>query len=179
MGCPVLAVRRLGLRRFRSPAEARGRPVRKVVVTLGLQPKYGFPRLLRRLMAVVPAAAEVLWQIGDCPVDPVPPGARREVPPDELQAAMREADVVIAHAGVGATLDALRAGHRALCVPRRRSHGEQVDDHQLELAGELDQHSCSALARDADAITAEDLELAAGWAVEPAPAPPFRLVARS
>lgn len=154
------------------------RPVRRIVVTLGLQPKYGFPRLLRRLMAVLPADAEVLWQVGDSPLDALPPGARREVPPAELQAAMREADVVIAHAGVGATLDALRAGHRALCVPRRRAHGEQVDDHQLELAGELDRRGL-VLARDADAITAEDLELAAGWAVEPAPAPPFRLVARS
>jgi UDP-N-acetylglucosamine--N-acetylmuramyl-(pentapeptide) pyrophosphoryl-undecaprenol N-acetylglucosamine transferase len=153
------------------------RPVRRVVVTLGLQPKYGFPRLLRRLKAILPDGAEVLWQLGDTRIDPMPAGARREVPPAELRAAMREADVVIAHAGVGATLDALRAGHRPLCVPRRRSAGEQVDDHQLELATELDRRGL-VFARDADAITPEDLDLAARWCVEPEVPPPFRLVTR-
>jgi UDP-N-acetylglucosamine--N-acetylmuramyl-(pentapeptide) pyrophosphoryl-undecaprenol N-acetylglucosamine transferase len=152
------------------------RPVRTVVVTLGLQPKYGFARLVTRLLAIMPAGADVLWQLGDTRVEPMPPGARREVPPAELQAAMREADVVVAHAGVGATLDALRAGHRPLCVPRRRSRGEQVDDHQVDLAQELDRRGL-VLARDADAITAADLDLAASCYVEPAAAPPFRLAA--
>ncbi|MGZ4649414.1 MAG: glycosyltransferase [Kineosporiaceae bacterium] len=162
---------------FAAVPRARPRPVRRVVVTLGQQPKYAFPRLLHRLMAIIPPSAEVLWQVGDTRIDPMPPRARRDVPPAELDRAMREADVVVAHAGVGSALAAMRAGQRAVCVPRRQRYREQIDDHQVELARELDGRGV-VVAREADEVTAEDLELAAGWSVAPDPdAPPFRLAA--
>jgi UDP-N-acetylglucosamine transferase subunit ALG13 len=155
----------------------RPRPVQRVVVTLGQQPKYLFPRLLHRLMSIIPASADVLWQVGETRIDPMPPKARRDLPPAELDQAMRDADVVIAHAGVGSALGAMQAGQRAICVPRRRRYREQVDDHQVELARELDARGF-VIAREADEISFADLELAASWSVAPDPhAPPFRLAA--
>jgi len=161
---------------FLAAPRPRPRPVRRVVVTLGQQPKYAFPRLLHRLVEIIPPAVDVLWQVGDTRIDPMPPGARRDVPPAELDQAMRAADVVVAHAGVGSALGAMRAGQRAICVPRRQSHHEQIDDHQVELAAELDGRGL-VFAREADSVGAQDLDLAAAWSVVPdAHTPPFRFL---
>lgn len=106
----------------------------------------------------------------------MPAGARRQVPSAEMRAAMREADVVIAHAGVGSALAAMRAGRRALFVPRRRAHGEHVDDHQVEMARELHGRNL-VVAREAAEITLADLDAAAAWTVRASPeVTPFRLI---
>ncbi|TDC80782.1 glycosyl transferase family 28 [Micromonospora sp. KC606] len=141
------------------------RPVSRIVVALGTHDRFGFPRLLARLVDVLPREAEVLWQVGSTEVPRMPAGVRRQVPYAEMQQAMREADVVVTHAGVGSALAAMRAGHRAIYVPRRRAYGEHVDDHQVEMARELDRRGL-VLAREADAVTAEDLAEAASWTVD-------------
>jgi UDP-N-acetylglucosamine transferase subunit ALG13 len=141
------------------------RPVRRVVVTLGTHPRYTFPRLLHRLVDVLPPGLDVLWQVGTTRIDRMPAGARAEVPIAELRQAMREADVVVSHAGVGSALAAMQAGHRALYVPRRRAHGEHVDDHQVAMARELASRDL-VVAREADQITFADLETAAAWSVQ-------------
>jgi UDP-N-acetylglucosamine transferase subunit ALG13 len=145
-------------------------PVRRVVVTLGMN-TYGFRRLVERLVAVLPEGADVLWQTGVTDVTGLPIRASALVPEHELVAAMRDADVVVAHAGAGSALAALGAGHRPLLVPRRAGRGEQVDDHQLLLAGELERHGL-ALIRDADELTREDLERAAAARARRRAAPP-------
>ena len=57
---------------------------------------------------------------------------------DELTVRMREARVVVCHAGVGSIMLARRCGHRPIVMPRRVDLGEAVDDHQLHLARRLD-----------------------------------------
>ncbi|WP_406068314.1 glycosyltransferase [Micromonospora sp. NBC_01638] len=146
-----------------TPAPA-ARPVSRIVVAVGTHETFGFPRLLDRLVDVLPPEAEVFWQIGSTRIARMPSGARRQVPFAEMQQAMREADVVVTHAGVGSALAAMRAGRRAIYVPRRRRHGEHVDDHQVEMARELNRRGL-VLAREADAITAEDLIEAASWTI--------------
>lgn len=140
------------------------RPVSRIVVALGTHGRFGFPRLLARLVEVVPPEAEVLWQVGSTRIPRMPAGARPHVPYAEMQQAMREADVVVTHAGVGSALAAMRTGQRAVFVPRRHSHGEHVDDHQVELARQLDRRGL-VLHREADAVTADDLAEAASWTV--------------
>lgn len=54
-----------------------------------------------------------------------------------LTARMRDADVVITHAGVGSAVTAIRAGKKPVLVPRLARYGEHVDDHQLQLAERL------------------------------------------
>jgi UDP-N-acetylglucosamine transferase subunit ALG13 len=148
-------------------ATPRRRPPRigKVVVTLGTQRRFAFPRLLKRLVEILPPELEVLWQVGATRIDRMPPGARDQVPAAELRTAMREADVVISHAGVGSALAAMQAGHRALYVPRRHAYGEHVDDHQVAMAGELDRRDL-VVAREADRVELADLVEAASWTVQ-------------
>jgi UDP-N-acetylglucosamine--N-acetylmuramyl-(pentapeptide) pyrophosphoryl-undecaprenol N-acetylglucosamine transferase len=157
-------------------AEPSGRrPVRKVVVTLGTHPRYTFPRLLARLVDVLPPGLDVLWQVGATRIARMPADARVSVPVDEMRRAMREADVVVSHAGVGSALAAMQAGRRAMYVPRRRLHGEHVDDHQVAMARELQSRDL-VLAREADEVTFADLETAASWSVQASPlVQPFRL----
>ena len=83
------------------------RTVSRVVVTLGTHEKFHFPRLLDRLVRIIPSTAEVLWQVGSTVVPKMPAGARRQVPFAEMRQAMREADVVVTHTGY--TDPALRA----------------------------------------------------------------------
>ena len=147
---------------------ARPRPVRKVVVTLGTHKRYTFPRLLNRLVDILPPGLDVLWQVGATRIDRMPAGARPQVPLAEMRQAMLEADVVVSHAGVGSALAAMQAGRRALYVPRRHGHGEHVDDHQVAMAREL-QSRCLVVAREADEVTFADLETAAAWSVQASP----------
>jgi UDP-N-acetylglucosamine--N-acetylmuramyl-(pentapeptide) pyrophosphoryl-undecaprenol N-acetylglucosamine transferase len=81
-----------------------------------------------------------------------PAGVREAVafmPFDELNARMRDADVVVTHAGVGSVLCAREAGHVPVVVPRLHRFGEHVDDHQLELV--------AALAKDGHVVPVMDI----------------------
>jgi UDP-N-acetylglucosamine--N-acetylmuramyl-(pentapeptide) pyrophosphoryl-undecaprenol N-acetylglucosamine transferase len=146
----------------------------RVVVVLGSW-RQPFRRLVERLVEVLPSEAEVLWQTGHTAVDDLVPDARPWVPAKELQASLREADVVITHAGMGATMDALAAGRLPVVVPRLAAHGEQIDDHQVELATELDRLGL-AVVRFPQDLTLADLHTAASRRVEQsATAPGLRL----
>jgi hypothetical protein len=64
---------------------------------------------------------------------PAPLEGSPQIPRAELLSRLAEAEVVVVHAGTGTILDALRAGHVPVVVPRRLEHGEHVNDHQLEI----------------------------------------------
>lgn len=57
-----------------------------------------------------------------------------QIPRAEILAKFAEAQAVVIHAGGGAVIDALRAGHVPVVVPRQAQFGEHVNDHQLEIA---------------------------------------------
>jgi UDP-N-acetylglucosamine--N-acetylmuramyl-(pentapeptide) pyrophosphoryl-undecaprenol N-acetylglucosamine transferase len=143
----------------------------KAVVTLGTYRGYQFPRLVERLVSILPDDAEVLWQTGETDVARFGIEGRVAIPEHELIAAMKDADVVIAHAGVGAALASLEAGQCPVLVPRRLAHEEHVDDHQIQIAAELRGRGL-AVSVEADELTAADLEAAASTAVRPAAVPP-------
>lgn len=144
-----------------APREPATGPLR---VALSVGTLFPFPRLVERLRAVLPGHAEVLlWQ------------AEETVPPAELRDAFRAADVVVVHAGVGAALEALDAGRRPLLVPRLRRFGEHVDDHQLQVARELERRGLATV-RDAGELTAADVgEAARGGVTAEADPPPLAL----
>jgi len=56
---------------------------------------------------------------------------------EELDAAVRSAELVVCHAGAGIISAALAAGHRPIVIPRRAALGEHVDDHQYQLTRKL------------------------------------------
>lgn len=150
------------------------REVRRVVVTVGSSEGYGFRRALERLVAVLPADVEVLWQTGVTDVSGLGIDARPSVPGHELLAAITAADAVIAHSGTGSALVALQAGHVPLLLPRRVERGEHVDEHQPQIAGMLADRGL-AVVREADEVTWQDVLAAAAHRVHRVAAQPFNL----
>lgn len=53
---------------------------------------------------------------------------------DELQGLLSRAAAVVCHGGPATIVDCRNAGVKPIVVPRRRSFGEHVDDHQLLFA---------------------------------------------
>jgi len=139
---------------------APGASANRVVVTLGTMPRYGFRRLVERLAAILPEVcapdAEVLWQTGATDLTGVSVIGRNQVPADELQSAIRDADLVVSHGGIGSALTVLESGRVPVMVPRRAAYGEHIDDHQLLICNHLGERGI-AVARDAGLLSAADL----------------------
>ncbi len=85
---------------------------------------------------------------------------------DDLGAAMREADLVVAHAGVGTALQAMGAGHCPVLVPRRADLGEHVDNHQFQVAAELSNSGLATFC-EPEEITLDVLIRASGRRITP------------
>jgi UDP-N-acetylglucosamine--N-acetylmuramyl-(pentapeptide) pyrophosphoryl-undecaprenol N-acetylglucosamine transferase len=134
--------------------------LRRVVVTLGTIAPYGFRRLVERLVAILPPDVEVLWQTGSTDVGGLGISGHERVPVDRLEAAMRAADAIVAHAGTGSALSAFEAGAVPLLVPRRQRFGEHVDDHQVITARALATRGL-ALQVEADEVDLDHLFAAA------------------
>lgn len=156
------------------PARSSSPALRKVVVTLGTMRQWSFRAAVERLVEVLPRDAEVVWQTGHTDVRGLPIDARPLLPAVELAQHMREADLVVAHAGVGSSLDALAAGKRPLLLPRRRARHEHVDDHQAAIASELVRRGL-AVSAEAPDISERHLTDAASHGVQRVEPPPFGL----
>lgn len=143
---------------------------RRVVVTLGTMRIYEFRSALDALVRVLPEViapdADVLWQIGCTDASGLPIDGRASVPAQEMRAAIDDADLVVAHAGIGSALSALDAGLCPVLLPRRVARGEHVDDHQLLIAQDLAARGI-AVVRDPFNLVAEDLRQAMRTKVRP------------
>jgi UDP-N-acetylglucosamine transferase subunit ALG13 len=152
---------------------------RRVVVTFGTMKTYGFRRALEAIFRTLPPVlapdAEVLWQTGVTDVTGLGIVAQPTVPAAQIREAMAEADLVIAHSGVGSALTALDMGRAPVLLPRLKRHDEMVDDHQLMIAAELESRGL-AISRSPENLNVADLQTAMTLGVEAAPVlPPFEL----
>ncbi len=57
---------------------------------------------------------------------------------NEMYKNIEQAEFVICHGGVGSIFDALNRGKKVLAVPRLEKYKEHINDHQLEVCGELE-----------------------------------------
>lgn len=158
-------------------SQSRSPSIRRAVVALGTFRGYGFRRLLENARRAIPDTADVLWQTGDTDVSDMAIDGYREIPSRDLFDAMRDADVVITHAGVGSALASLEAGKLPILVPRRSRFREHVDDHQTQIADELSRAGLAATV-DADQLNLELLEQVAAIEVADDGGPPFRIERR-
>lgn len=146
--------------------EQPARTARRVVVTLGTMRTFGFRSAVEAVVRTLPGVAapdmEVLWQVGATDCRGLEIEGRVAVPARELKAAIAEADLVIAHAGVGSALSALDSGKVPILLPRRARRGEHVDDHQLMIARSLADRGL-AITADTDELTGSDLARAMCW----------------
>jgi UDP-N-acetylglucosamine transferase subunit ALG13 len=129
-----------------------------VSVGNALQP---FTRLLDAVSRIAPQLPQpVIVQSGHTPLVE---HAFQSVPfigMDEFVRNIREAELLILHAGAGSIIYTIEAGKVPVVMPRRAAFGEHVNDHQVELA--------RALAEVGKVVMAEgpeDLALAVGEAI--------------
>ncbi len=103
-----------------------------IFVTVGTN-EARFDRLLHGI-AHLPIDEELVVQHGhSSPIDSPNAELVDFLPFEGMVEAIRRARVVVTHAGVGSVMVALANGKRPVVVPRRKSFGEAVDDHQLQL----------------------------------------------
>jgi UDP-N-acetylglucosamine transferase subunit ALG13 len=71
---------------------------------------------------------------------------------DGMVETIRGARAIVTHAGVGSIMVALANGKRPIVVPRLRSLGEAVDDHQLQLGRRFAQRGLVTLVETSEAL---------------------------
>jgi UDP-N-acetylglucosamine transferase subunit ALG13 len=118
-----------------------------------------FDRLLRAVDAAAAALGEEVVVQRGCSRLPLPHCRVVDVlPPDALSAHLAEARRVVLHGGSSLWLEARALGRVPIVVPRRRRHGEHVDDHQVEFAASLPPDEARVVEPDALLRTLRDWE---------------------
>lgn len=150
----------------------------RVLVSLGTHDRYHFPALVTSVRQVLMVHDQVVWQLGRTPGAADLPGRQYvQLPAAEMDALLRWADVVVAHAGTGVILSCLQAGRHPVVVPRRRARGEHVDDHQEITAREVAKRDLATWS-EAQSLSRADLRRAAGRGCRRGIPRPFPLVDR-
>lgn len=116
-----------------------------------------FDRMVEAV-CTLPAGSDLLVQYGSSSITEGDGEWRNFLTFEEMEQAMRRADVVVCHAGAGSILLARRCGHRPIVMARLGELGEAVDDHQLIMARRLHASGVVTLVSDAtelrDAVAA-------------------------
>jgi len=80
----------------------------------------------------------VIMQIGFTEYEPMNCEWRRFMSRTEMEEACAGARLIIAHAGTGSILTALEHNKPLVLVPRLKAFAEVFDDHQMEIAREME-----------------------------------------
>jgi beta-1,4-N-acetylglucosaminyltransferase len=109
-----------------------------IFVTVGLM--VGFERLIKKMDDIAGEIDDkIVMQIGY--TEYLPKNAeyfRFKDDFKEIQKLYLNARLIVSHAGVGSIMDALEFNKPIIIVPRRQMYGEHIDDHQLDIAKELE-----------------------------------------
>jgi UDP-N-acetylglucosamine transferase subunit ALG13 len=105
-----------------------------ILVTVGTQGP--FDRLVQTVDAWAGEVGgqEIFAQIGPSDFRPQHLQFAESMDPARFERMLKDADIVISHAGMGTILKALELGKPVLIMPRRASLGEQRNEHQLATA---------------------------------------------
>lgn len=126
-----------------------------IFVTVGTQ--IPFDRLIRILDEIAPALggeeiiAQTSEKAGYTPRNFKTVGF---LPPDKFNEIFDRARLVVAHAGMGTIISALRQSKPLIVFPRKASLGEHRNEHQLATAAEMRRLGAVAVANDADELRA-------------------------
>ena len=104
---------------------ARGGPVvglpLKILVTLGTIAPYRFDRAVDAVLSLLGPGDEVTWQLGATTRTDLPGRVVTQVSPKEMETMSLEADVVVAHSGVGSILQQFSVGKSSVLAVRSGS----------------------------------------------------------
>ncbi len=96
-------------------------------------------------------------QIGPSTAPPRYMPSAEFIPPSQAENMIRNAEIIVSHAGMGSLLTALRHRRPILIMPRKASLGEHRNDHQLATARWMAERPGVAVAWD-EAMIGEALE---------------------
>ena len=98
-----------------------------------------FERLVREMDHIAGELSEkVVMQIGSTDYEPKNCNYFRFMTRNEIEELYAGARVVVCHAGSGSILTALEHNKPLILVPRMKRYGEVFDEHQLEIAREME-----------------------------------------
>jgi len=98
-----------------------------------------FDRLIREMDRIACELDEqVIMQIGSTDYEPQNCAYSRFISRSDMERLCADARVIVAHAGTGSILTALEHSRPIVLVPRLKKFGEAFDDHQLEIARQLE-----------------------------------------
>jgi beta-1,4-N-acetylglucosaminyltransferase len=125
-----------------------------IFVTIGVM--YGFERLVTRMDEIAGKISEsVVMQIGETVYQPKYAKYFKYTSRDEMEDLYRNARVIVGHAGIGTITKALEHKKTVILVPRMKKYNELINDHQLEIAKELEKEGTATIV-----YNIEDLESA-------------------
>lgn len=110
-----------------------------IYITLGTQGA-DFSRCLKMVEQLIideSITDEVIAQVGNTSYRPMNIKSFDYVDETDYQKYIKEADVIITHAGSGALFSCIKKGKKAIAVARLARYGEMVNDHQTELVKKL------------------------------------------
>lgn len=98
-----------------------------------------FERLIREMDRIAGKVDEkVVMQIGSTNYEAKNCDYFRFMSVNEIEELYAGARVVVCHAGIGSILTAVKYNKPLILVPRMKRYGEHIDDHQLEIAREME-----------------------------------------
>lgn len=107
-----------------------------ILVTVGMQ--LGFDRLIEAMDAIAPQLDQpMIAQIGHGSFVPRHMEARVQIAPDEFEALVQQARLIVSHAGIGTVLTAARYSKPLVLLARRAHLGEHRNDHQQATVNNL------------------------------------------
>ena len=115
----------------------------RIFVALGTHSKQ-FNRLLKaidKLVAEKRVTGDVFAQIGNSTYLPKAFPFKKFLTPEDYEQRIKDADIIVSHAGAGSILTALKYEKALVVVPRLRKFGEHTDDHQIDLARALEKRN--------------------------------------
>ena len=110
-----------------------------IFVTVGTQPN-GFLRCLKeveQLMDKYNITEEIVAQIGNTDFETNKFKTIRFTGENEFKEYIKNASVVITHAGSGAIFNSIKAGKKVIAMARLHDFNEMADNHQTELVKKL------------------------------------------
>ncbi len=118
-----------------------------IFVTVGTM--RGFERLIKKMDDIAGEIEEkVIMQIGFTKYQPKNSEYFNFMQIDKMIELYKKSRIVVCHAGTGSIIMALENGKPVIAVPRREKYGEHIDDHQLDIAGELEKEGLITVAYD-------------------------------
>lgn len=110
-----------------------------IFVTVGTQPN-GFLRCLKEVEKLInkyDIKEEIIAQIGNTDFETDKFKTIRFTSENEFMNLIKNASVVISHAGSGALFNSIKAGKKVIAMARLHNFNEMADNHQIELVKKL------------------------------------------